>query len=64
MDDTPVEATQKYFEGIVWPVSKEEVIDTAQQNGAPDDILQALRSSDKDRFVAPSEVHNVLWKEA
>ncbi len=64
MDQTPVEATQKYFHGIVWPTSKQEVITTAERNGAPEDILQALRSVDKQRFVGPAEVHNVLWKAA
>ncbi len=64
MDDTPVEATQKYIDGIVWPASKEEVITAVQQNGAPEDILQALRSVDKERFVSPSEIQNVLWKQA
>ncbi len=64
MDETPVEATQKYFEGIIWPASKDEVLSAAQQNGAPDDVLQALRTADKDRFFAPSDVHNALWKAA
>ncbi len=64
MDDTPVEATHKYIDGIVWPASKEEVITAVQQNGAPEDILQALRSVDKERFVSPSEIQNVLRKQA
>ncbi len=64
MDDTPVEATQKYIDGIVWPASKEDVLTAVERNGAPDDIVAALRSADKERFVAPSEIANVLWKEA
>lgn len=64
MDDTPVEATQKYIDGIVWPASKDEVIRVVAHNGAPDDIVQALRAADKPRFVSPSDIANVLWKEA
>lgn len=64
MDETPVEATQKYLDGIVWPASKQEVIGATEQNGAPEDIVQALRSADKERFVGPNDVHSVLWKVA
>lgn len=64
MDETPLEVTQKYIDGIVWPASKDEVITAIEHNGAPDDVIQALRDVDKERFVAPSEIQNVLWKKA
>ncbi len=64
MEDTPVEGTQKYIDGIEWPASKEEVLEIMQRNGAPDDVLAAVRDEDKDRFTAPSDVHHALWKQA
>ncbi len=35
-----------------------------EANGAPEDVLQTLRDTDKDRFTAPSEIQNALWTEA
>ena len=64
MDEKPIEAMQKYVDGIHWPATKDEVVEAVERNGAPDDVLQALRASDKDRFAGPNEVHNVLWKQA
>ncbi|HWC85251.1 MAG TPA: DUF2795 domain-containing protein [Solirubrobacteraceae bacterium] len=64
MDDAPVEVTQKHIDGIAWPASKEEVLEGLQQNGAPDDVLQAVRSADKDRFAGPNDLHAILWKAA
>jgi hypothetical protein len=62
VDEAPVEVTQKYIDGITWPASKEDVRDALQRNGAPNDVLQALSSADKDRFVGPNDLHAILWK--
>ncbi len=64
MEDTPIEATQKYVDGIQWPASKDDVVTAVERNGAPDDVLQALRDEDKERFTGPNEVHQALWKQA
>lgn len=64
MDDKPIEVVQKYVEGIQWPAGKEEVIEALRANGAPDDDVQALRDVDKERFIGPNDVHNLLWKQA
>jgi hypothetical protein len=64
MEEAPVEVTQKYIDGITWPASKEDVRDALQRNGAPDDVVQALRSANKDRFVGPNDLHATLWKAA
>ena len=34
-----------------------------ENNGAPDDVMQALRDDGKDRYTAPSDIHHTLWKE-
>ncbi len=64
MEDTPVEATQKYIDGIQWPASKDDVLQAMEGNGAPEDVLGAVRNEDKERFTGPNEVHHALWKAA
>ena len=64
MEETPVDATRKYVEGIIWPADAETVLETMRANGAPDDVLQTLRDTNKDRFSAPSEIQNALWMNA
>ncbi len=61
MEETPIEATQKYINGIQWPASKETVLQAAESNGAPEDVLKVIREMHKDRFTGPNEVHNALW---
>ncbi|MDP8967879.1 MAG: DUF2795 domain-containing protein [Actinomycetota bacterium] len=55
---------QQYVEGLEWPCTKEEVLEAVERNGAPDDVLQALRATEKDRFAGPNDVHSILWKQA
>jgi hypothetical protein len=64
MEETPLEATQKYVNGIQWPASKEEVLQAVESNGAPDDVLKVIREMDTDRFTGPNDVHNALWMDA
>lgn len=63
MQEKPIEVVQKYVDGVNWPASKDEVIEAVERNGAPDDVVEAIRSIDKDRLAGPNDVHNVLWKE-
>lgn len=63
MQDTPIEVLQKYVDGVDWPASKDDVVQAVQSNGAPDDVVEQIRSSEKDRFTGPNEVHNWLWKQ-
>lgn len=64
MEETPLEATQKYVDGIQWPASMEEVVGAMRSNGAPDDVIQTLEADGRDEFTGPNEVHNVLWMKA
>ena len=63
MEDSPVETTQKYIDGIEWPASSDDVLEAMERNGAPDDVLQALRDDGKDRYTAPSDINHTLWRE-
>ncbi len=62
MQDTPVDATRKYSQGIIWPADKETLLQVFQRNGAPEDVLRAVRDAPKSRFVAPSDIIQALWK--
>ncbi|MBE2316527.1 DUF2795 domain-containing protein [Solirubrobacter sp. CPCC 204708] len=59
MDVNPIEL-QKHLKGVDYPASKDDVVSTAESNGAPDDILDALRSMNKDSFDGPTAVTEAL----
>lgn len=64
MEETPLEAVEKYVEGLQWPASQDEVVEALRRNGAPDDVVQTLLADGRDRFTGPNEVHQVLWQES
>jgi len=64
MEETPLEVSSKYVHGVTWPVVKEELLAAMERNGAPDDVLETVRSAPQARFVAPSDVHQALWVQA
>jgi hypothetical protein len=59
MDVNPIEL-QKHLKGMDYPASKQDLIQTAERNGAPDDIIQALQGMDKEQFDGPSAVQQAL----
>lgn len=56
---TPIEL-QKYLGGVDYPASKDELVQTARDNGAPDDVVSALESSGEDSFDGPTAVSSAL----
>ncbi len=59
MDVNPIEL-QKHLKGISYPASKDDVVSTAESNGAPDEIVDALRSASQDEFSGPDQVTKAL----
>jgi hypothetical protein len=59
MDVNPIEL-QKYLKGVEYPASKDDLTSAAESNGAPDEIVSALRGAGKDRFDAPTDVEKAL----
>lgn len=59
MDVNPIEV-QKHLSGIDYPASKSDVIATAEENGAPQEILEALQATDQEEFEGPDEVQAAL----
>ena len=57
--DTPLDEMQRYLQGVVYPSKREMVLQTAERNGAPADVLQRL-SALRSRVAGPHEVLIVL----
>ncbi|MDP9405111.1 MAG: DUF2795 domain-containing protein [Actinomycetota bacterium] len=55
MDLNPIEV-QKHLKGISYPASKDDVVSTARDNGAPDDIVAALEGMSGDEYSGPDQV--------
>ena len=56
---TPIEL-QKYLSGVDYPASKEQLVSTARDQGAPDDVVRALEQADADEFDSPTAVSSAL----
>jgi hypothetical protein len=56
---TPIEL-QKYLGGVDYPASRDDLVSTARDNGAPDDLVSALENSGRDSFDSPTEVSEAV----
>lgn len=56
---TPIEL-QKYLGGVDYPASKDDLVATARENGAPDDLVQALENAGSDSFDSPTDVSSAV----
>jgi hypothetical protein len=59
MDVNPIEL-QKHLKGVDYPATRDELVSTAESNGAPAEIVEALRNADKDSFDGPSAVQQAV----
>ena len=55
MDFDPDDAKQ-YVEGAEYPASKEEIISTAESNGAPDFVIEAIGRLPTPEFASADDV--------
>lgn len=51
----PIEL-QKALKGASYPASKDDLVKTAESNGASDDITSALQALGDDHFNTPADV--------
>ncbi len=56
MDETPLEVVRLYTQGLEFPATKEQVLESFQRNGAPGEAVEIIRSKNHPRFAAPNEV--------
>jgi hypothetical protein len=59
MASDPIEA-QRYLQGVSYPASKQEVIQTAESNGAPQDMIERLQAENREQFEGPEEVQRAF----
>lgn len=52
---------QKYLKGMDYPATKEDIMQKAEEEGADDDVRQAIESlPDDDEFETPAAVSKAL----
>ena len=61
MPFNPIEA-QKYLKGVDYPATKQQLVDHARSNGAPDEMVRDLESAQQDEFDGPSAVQQAFSK--
>ncbi len=47
---------QEHLQGVAFPAEKHQVITIAERNNAPQELVQAIRNADTQRFNGPDEV--------
>ena len=55
MDFNP-DDVQQYLEGVDYPASKEEIISTAENNGAPESMVGMLGALSRPEYSGPEQV--------
>ena len=55
MDFNPDDVRQ-YLEGVEYPASKEDLATAAEGNGAPDELVERIRTLGRPDFSGPEEV--------
>ena len=55
MDINPDEVN-RYLEGVDYPASKEDLASAAEDNGAPEELVERLRTLGRPDFSGPDEV--------
>ena len=58
-----VTEVQKSLKGFDYPGDPEDLAKHAEDNGADDDLVEALRGLDKDQFDGPNAVMHALGQE-
>ena len=53
---------QKYLKGIDYPCTKDDLVKTAEREGADDDIIQTLEKMPEDKFNSPNDVSQAIGK--
>jgi Protein of unknown function (DUF2795) len=51
---------QEYVEGLDYPVSKEDLVRRAMENGADTEVLHLLHSLPADYFASPAELSEAV----
>ncbi|MEX2431101.1 MAG: DUF2795 domain-containing protein [Dehalococcoidia bacterium] len=55
---------QKFLEGIDYPATKDDLLQTAKEKGADDSVMQTLKDLPMDKFNSPNDVSEAIGKAA
>ena len=55
MEENPIEV-QRYLSGASYPARKEDLVSTAEGNGAPSGLVDKIRGLERDSFDGPDDV--------
>jgi len=58
-NSSPIEL-QKYLKGVDYPATRDDLVSTAKDNGAPDDLVKLLQGSERDSFDSPAAVSSAV----
>lgn len=59
MASNPIEI-QRYLTGVEYPATKDDLISRADENDAPDEVIEELQAIDEEQFEGPDEVLEAL----
>jgi hypothetical protein len=59
MKANPIEV-QKHLKGMEYPASRDELVQAAEDNDAPEDIVDALRGLPEQEYDGPDDVMEAL----
>ena len=63
MSETPNPIqVQKFLSGVDYPAGKDDIVQAAQDNGADDNVLDALRNLPDQDFDAPTDVSEAIGR--
>ncbi len=51
---------QKFLGGVDYPARKQDLLDRAKRQGADENVLETLRSLDRDEFNSPNDVSEAI----
>ena len=47
---------EKYLAGVNYPAKKEDIVNKAQNNGAPEEVLEVIKQLPMNQFGGPQDV--------
>lgn len=47
---------QRYLQGINYPVNKDDLVNWAKQNGAPEEVINTIQNFSEEQFGGPQDV--------
>ncbi len=59
MDDKNM---QKYLEGLDYPATKQDIVDKANENDAPDEVMVKIDMLDEKEYDSYADINKVLKK--